>query len=98
MTNRFAHIFAGRVSSNEIGDVVTRVRTKIEPGTVKRIDKTGGVTDARPTVITNLFAVIGQHRQRVHVALDGPRLAKNFATDRMSENMRMQSLRQTRAL
>ena len=92
------HIFASKISSDEIGDVVAGVGTKVEARAVKRIDKSRRVADAGPAVIANFFGVIRQRRKRVHVAFDRVGVAKNFTSDRIRQNVRVQSFGDLRAL
>ena len=92
------HIFASKISSDEIGHIVAGVGTKVETWTVKWIDKSRGVTDACPAIATNFFAVIRQRRKRVQISLNRARVAKNFTSDRVRQNVRVQSFGDIRAL
>src|SRR5262249_2391374 len=57
-----------------------------------------GIAHHGPTVTANFFAVIRQHRERVHVAFDHFGCTEQFATDGMVQNVRAQSLSQTRSV
>ena len=92
------HVFTRKIARYEIGDVVAGVGTKIETRAVKWIDKSRRITDAGPAGTANFFAVIWQCRKRVHVTFNRARVAKNFAPDRVRQNVRVQSLRDVRAL
>src|SRR5258707_717839 len=91
------YIFAHEISGDEISNVVAGVGTEIETWAVKRIDKSRGVADARPTIAANFLAVIWERRKCVHVSLDRMRVAKNFASNRIRQNVRVQSFRDIRA-
>src|SRR6516165_5995699 len=66
MTKLLGDVFTGQTVRQQIGNVIRRVRTKIQTRTVEWIDETGGVTDCGPAVAANFFAVIWQHRQSMH--------------------------------
>src|SRR4029453_7800427 len=52
----------------------------------------------RATVVSNFFSLIRQHRKRVHVAFDHFCCAEDFAADGVVQNVRVQSLSQSRSL
>ena len=79
-------------------DIRAGVGTKIEARAVKRIDESRRVADDGPAVAANLRARIWQRGKGVHVAFDHLRVAKNFAPDRMREEMRAQTFAEIRAL
>src|SRR5437016_13948324 len=76
------HIFASKISSDEIGHIVAGVGTKVETWTVKWIDKSRGVTDARRAIATKFLGVVRQCRKRVQISLNRERDAKKFKYDR----------------
>src|SRR5207248_11636381 len=86
------------ISSDEMCHIVAGVGTEVETWTVKWIDKSRGVTDARPAIATNFFAVIRQRRKRVEISLNRARIAKNFTSDPIRQNARVQSFGDIRAL
>src|SRR4029453_16499230 len=59
--------------------------------------KAGRAPHCAPAVTADFLTVIRQHRQGVHVAFNRFCRAKNFTTDRMTENVRMQSLSEIRS-
>src|SRR5436190_6348603 len=98
MMESLGDVFALKTERQQIRHVIGSVRTKIETRTVKRIDEPGGIAHHRPTVTANFFAMIRQHRKRVHVAFDHFCCAEDFAADGVVQNVRVQSLSQSRSL
>src|SRR5439155_18044610 len=91
------HIFARQTARQQIGDVVGGVRTKIEAGTVQRIDKARSVPNRGPPITANFLTVIWQYRQGMHVALDRACLSENLATDGVAKDVCVQPVGKIRA-
>src|SRR5262245_54350988 len=98
MANALGHILARQAARNKVRHVIGSVRTKIEARAVKRINESSGIADQGPTVTADFFTVIRQHRESVYVPFDYFRSAEDFPTDGVIQNVRMQSLPQSRSL
>src|SRR5262249_819887 len=92
------NVFTLEAAGHKVRNVVGSVRTKIQTRTVKRIDESGGVAHHRSTVVANFFAMIRQHRERVHIAFDHFCCAEDFAPDGIVQDVCVQSLSQSRSL
>src|SRR5262249_45706944 len=98
MAKLLGNVFALEAAGHKFRHVIRSVRTKIETRTVERINESGGIAHHRPTVTANFFAVIGQHRKCMHVAFDHFCCAEDFAADGVVQDVRVQSLSQSRSL
>ena len=92
------NIFASEAASDEVRGVAAGIGTKIESGTVKRVDESRRVAHGDPSVAADFRAPVWHRRKSVDIVFDNLGADKNFRADRMRKEMGAQPFTEARAL